>query len=97
MFDGNAFCYRTQAAVRLLVFEGDEEMWRTFLAGEEGGVEEEREAAAALRAVLHKVRQESEQKAAGCAKVEGRPGELLRERWSQIAVMAERVEANLAA
>ncbi|RPB01435.1 SET domain-containing protein [Choiromyces venosus 120613-1] len=103
-FDKEAFCFRTLAAVRLLLIQHPEAdaswrklaAWKDFLAGRDDG---ERERWAVEERLLGFLRRIEEIGGDALAKVEGlgREGvkEVVRMRWGQVLKMASDVRGNM--
>ncbi|CUS07561.1 unnamed protein product [Tuber aestivum] len=103
-FDKEAFCFRTQAAVRLMLIEHPEmdanrrkvEVWKNFLAGHDDGEREREAVEERLLGFLDALEEEGK-----CAVLEADKlqrhsiGDLIKMRWEQILRMANDVRTNM--
>ncbi|KAI5846303.1 hypothetical protein DFP73DRAFT_630765 [Morchella snyderi] len=104
VFDRSTFCFRTQAAVRMMLIKDPEhprsrarvERWKRFLVGEEDGEREREEVERWLVGVLRKLRGRGR---VAWGRAEDVAGEgvarLVKERWEQVLAMVESVGAEM--
>lgn len=103
-FDKEAFCFRTQAAVRLMLIEHPEmdanwrkvEVWKNFLAGYDDGERERYAVEEKLLSFLDTLEEEGGRALLGVGKLQRLSiRDVIEMRWTQILRMANDVRTNM--